>query len=408
MNQKHIAVVNGLWVGHHPIYVKAFVKILIESGYRVSLFCPAPEDVTKWVEQTFWEDRSNFKAYYFTDRVHSWFWRHLPGRIRYTLQSILFWFNAARALRLRINYLDKPDLVFFAWVDCYLTGYLPVRFIDWLFTYTWSGLYFHPRHLRAENKSRIGRAIVSPEEFIAQSKRAASIAMLDEGVHGLIHAQLDGKPAFVLPDFSDEIPPIDQYHLAEVITEKAKGKMVIGLLGGISRRKGLLTFIRIAKQSTDKDWYFVFAGILLEHTFSKEELKEVKEFFDEPREDCFFYIKRIPDDAQFNALVNVCDVIFAMYEDFPHSSNLLTKSAIYGKSALVSAGGYMEEVVKQYNLGVVAPAGDVQAALTALQQLTSYEHSSKNISGMKEYAEKQTQENLKQIFLNLIEKSISH
>ena len=125
------------------------------------------------------------------------------------------------------------------------------------------------------------------------------------------------------------------------------------------------------------------------------------------RENCFVHLARIPDDAKFNTLVNTCDVIFAMYENFLHSSNLVTKSAMYGKSILVSTGGYMEEVVRQYKLGEAVPAGDVRGAISALHLLTTHDHSVENLAGMKKFAGMQTQENLKRIFLGLTENSIN-
>lgn len=401
--QKHIAVVNGLWGGHHPIYVRAFIKVLLEEGFRVSLFCPAPEEVSSWLEQATSVERGRFEAHYFADR-DPWLWRFMPRRIQYALGSWPRWFYASQALREIFPSSRKPDLVFFAWIDCYLAGYLPARFIDWLFPYSWSGLYFHPRHLRSGKKSRRGCFIVPPEEFIAQSKWAASIAVLDEGVIEALRAGLDGKQIFALPDFSDEIPPSGCSGLVDEIRKKANGRKIIGLLGGLSRRKGLLTLIRIVNQSSETGWYFVFAGRLLEQTFSSDEIEEIKLFFGSHREGCFFYIDKISSDAEFNALVNTCDVIFAMYEDFLHSSNLITKSAIYGKKVLVSTGGYMEEVVTRYGLGEAVPAGSVQEALKALHRLTNGDPH-ENLAGMAEYARKQSQEKLRQSFLDLVESS---
>lgn len=409
MIKKHIVVVNGLWGGHHSVYVKTITRVLLDAGYQVSVFCPAPDEVTSWVNQTFPIERNRFKAHYFSD-LEPRLWRYLPGRFRHVLRSLPRWFQASRALKKFYSSSNKPDLVFFAWIDCYLQEYLPARLIDRLFPFRWSGLYFHPRHFRAptvQGTQRKRRFVEPPENFIAQSKWASSIAVLDAGIVSSLRSKLLGKQAVVLPDFSDEVPPEDHYRLAEEIRAKAKGRKIIGLLGGLSQRKGLLTLVRIAKQNVAKNWYFVFAGILLDHTFSIDEIDEIKHFFSAQREDCFIHLDRIPDDAKFNALVNACDVIFAMYEDFPHSSNLVTKSAIYGKRVLVSTGGYMEEVVRQYKLGEAVPAGDVQAALSALHQLTSDDHSDESVTGMKKFAGMQTQENLKRIFLDLIENSMS-
>jgi hypothetical protein len=147
----------------------------------------------------------------------------------------------------------------------------------------------------------------------------------------------------------------------------------------------------------------VFAGVLLEQTFSRDELAEIRSFVSVQRDDCFFYLNKISDDAQFNAVINVCDVLFAMYDNFLHSSNLVTKSALFGKRILVSSGGYMQEVVRRYKLGEAVPAGDVTAALTALHRLTATPCSPEALAGMQEYAREQSQEKLQQVMLGAIE-----
>jgi glycosyltransferase involved in cell wall biosynthesis len=152
-----------------------------------------------------------------------------------------------------------------------------------------------------------------------------------------------------------------------------------------------------------RDWCFVVAGKLAEQTFSKQELNEIKLFFEEPRENFFVFFGTIPDDAQFNGLVNICDVIFAMYENFPHSSNLVTKAAAYGKKLLVSTGGYMEEVVNQYELGDAVSAEDVPAVLFALSRLTADGFANECSAGKRAYSMAQSQDKLRHAFLDLVE-----
>jgi glycosyltransferase involved in cell wall biosynthesis len=407
VKQKHIVVVDGLWVGHHPTYVKTFVKLLLDAGYRVSVLCPAQEEVSSWAKLTLSVDVCRFKAHQFSER-EPYLFRYMPRKIRHALLPLARWSQVSRSLKTLCSLSGKPDLVFFAWLDNYVGRYLPVVLIDWQFPFLWSGLYFHPNHLRilgTNGKPKEGRFAL-PERFLARSKWASSVAVLDAGILKALRGRLHGKQAVVLPDFTDELPPSEHYHLAEEIRSKARGRKIIGLLGALARRKGLLTLIRIVRQSVERDWYFVFAGGLLEQTFSKDELTEVNSFFSMQREECLFHLDMIPDDAQFNAVINVCDVIFAMYENFPHSSNLITKSAIYGKRVLVSTGGYMEEVVRDYELGESVPAGDIQAALGALRRLTDWDRSVGTLSGMQEYAKKQSLKNLQQILLNFVESSL--
>jgi hypothetical protein len=407
--QKHIVVVDGFWLGHHPTYVKTFVKILLDAGYQVSVFCPAPDEVLTWINQFPTIEKGHFRAHYFIDRQPK-LWRYTPRKIQNALSPLARWYHASQSLKTLYSATEKPDLVFFAWLDSYLYGYLPVRIIDWLFPFLWSGLYFLPgyfRDLTVNGEPKRGR-FAPPVDFIAQSKWAVSIAVLDAGIVSKLRSKLHGKEAVVFPDFTDELPPAVHYHLADEIIAKAKGRMIIGLLGSLERRKGMLTLLRMAQHPGSSDWYFVFAGELAEQTFSDQELKEIKSFFDVPKDNCFAYFDRIPEDAQFNALVNVCDVIFAVYQGFLHSSNVVTKSAIYEKYLMVGSGGYMEEVVRQYELGDVIPAGDVQAALSSLSRFIPGETSHRRLARMRDFSLAQSQDKLREALLGLVANCIGH
>ncbi|KPJ94587.1 MAG: hypothetical protein AMJ53_04945 [Gammaproteobacteria bacterium SG8_11] len=407
MKQKHIVLVDGSWVGHHPTYIKTFIKILLGAGYQVTVLCPAPGEVSLWVERNVSLEQCRFKAHDFSDH-DPWFWRYIPNKIRKALLSLARWFHVSQSLKKLVSSTEKPDLVFFAWLDSYLSGLSPALLIDWLFPYFWSGLYFHPTHYRdVKNNGIVRKKLFSlTSRLIAKSKWTTSVAVLDEGVLSKLHSSLPGKQVILFPDFADEIPCDDHCRLAREIGERANGRKVIGLLGGLSKRKGLLTLIRTVEQSGERNWYFVFAGVFLEKTFSKEELTEINIFFNTPRDNCYFHLEKIPNDAQFNAVLNACSVIFAMYEDFPHSSNLVTKSAAYGKKVLVSSGGYMEEVVRRYNLGEVVHTRDIQSTIGALHRLTARNSSHENMSGMEEYAKAQSQKKLEKVLLSLVETSI--
>ena len=407
MKQKHVVLVDGLWVGHHPTYVKTFAKVLLEAGYQVSVLCPAPDEVLSEVGQGAIVEEQRFKACQFSDHAPK-ILASLPTRLCNPFMSLARWRQVSHALKAVCPFGSRPDLVFFAWLDSYVGGYLPAKLIDWQFPYLWSGLYFHPRHWRTLGKNGKPQKgwFALPERFLAQSKCASSVAVLDAGIVNALRAELVGKPVVALPDFTDEIPPSERCALVEEIQSKANGRTIIGLLGGLARRKGLLTLIRIAKQSGEKPWYFVFAGVLLEQTFSKDELEEVRAFFSGEKKNCFCFLEKIPDDAQFNAVVNVCDVIFAMYENFPHSSNLVTKAAMFGKNMLVSRGGYMEEVVRKYGLGEAVQAGDVEAAVRALQGFAGPRRIIGESARMQEYAQSQSQAELKKALLALVEISM--
>ena len=403
---KHIVVVDGVWGGHHPGYLKTFVQILLEEGYRVTALCPAPNEMTVWVANEIAIDDVCFNSYCFFD-LELAYWRLLPGQIRLASMALVRWFRISRAINKISITINKPDMIFFSWLDSYLCAYLPAFLIDWMCQYTWSGLYFHPIHLRREKKFFLtSKLFKPPENLIARSKYGCCLAVLDAGIINKLRSRLAEKHVFLFPDFTDEAPYCENDQLIEQIKAKAKNRAIIGLIGSLEKRKGFLTLLELARQSSKKDWFFVFAGDWALQTFSKQELMKINSFIGEQRDNCFFYMHKIPEDSQFNALVKICDVLFAAYLDFPHSSNMMTKAAIYRKNMVVSSGGYMEEVVKKYTLGEVVPPGDIQASIVCLDRLTSNASMQIQSIKMQNYCRAQSREKLRQELLSLVKSCI--
>jgi glycosyltransferase involved in cell wall biosynthesis len=83
----------------------------------------------------------------------------------------------------------------------------------------------------------------------------------------------------------------------------------------------------------------------------------------------YTHFARISDERIFNSVIQACDVIFAAYLDFPNSSGILTKAAVFRKPIIVSDGYLMAERTRKYDMGEVVPEGDVQAAGSAIRKI---------------------------------------
>ncbi|NEO27907.1 MAG: glycosyltransferase family 1 protein, partial [Kamptonema sp. SIO4C4] len=73
--------------------------------------------------------------------------------------------------------------------------------------------------------------------------------------------------------------------------------------------------------------------------------------------------------AQFNGLIASFDILFIAYEDYPYSSNILTKASFLSKPVIVSEGFRLGERVKNYNLGVTIPERNPTKAREAIHYL---------------------------------------
>jgi hypothetical protein len=162
---------------------------------------------------------------------------------------------------------------------------------------------------------------------------------------------------------------------------KSRGRNIIALLGGLAKRKGMLTLLKTALQSPSEKWFFLFVGILDENSFDSNELRNIKDIASDPPQNCFFHFNYIPEEAQFNALVDVSDVLFASYEDFPHSSNILTKAALFAKRVIVSKGYCMEERVNAFRMGECIDYGDIKQCSEAISRLLANADSKADFAG---------------------------
>jgi hypothetical protein len=235
-----------------------------------------------------------------------------------------------------------------------------------LFPYNWSGLYFHPRRFR-KHPPGLQNGSKNRHEIL-KLPNCKAVAVLDEGVASLLGGAVGEGKVFVFPDVADDASPDAGYGLLKEIRRRAGGRKIIASLGSQGGRKGLLTLLETARKSIGEDWFFLFAGKLARRDLSPDQVKTLHEAA-ETAENCFFHFETIPDEPQFNALVEASEVLFAAYLDFPHSSNLLTKAAIFEKPAIVSDGYCMAERVRQYRLGRVIFPGNSQDCAEAIRQL---------------------------------------
>lgn len=361
---KTIAIVDPIWGGHHPFYLKIFTKALLEFGYRVLVFCKQPDEIQEYINKC-----SSLVSY---EHLYIFSIQEPPNQ-SFLIPQISRIIVAKQRWKIAVSTIQKavsqvgyvPDLVFFAWLDSYLGLQITPQWVDQVFPYNWSGLYFQPHYLRVRREWLfIRRHFLSPD-LALNSKHCKVIAVLDEGIAEELQ-DIKNKPVIVFPDLADESLPDPNYLVAQQIREKARGRKVIGLLGSLHKRKGLITLLEVSQKVLDQDYFFVFAGLLAETSFHPKELQKIQNIIQKNPDNCFFYLKRIPDEPQFNALVNECDIISVAYEQFPYSSNLLTKASVFQKPVIGTQDFCIGERVKKSNIGVTVKSGNIQEYINAL------------------------------------------
>ena len=364
-SSKTIALIDGFEGGHHETHLRGYAKLLVEMGHRVIELLPNPEPVKLWLADNgiglqdvislhpYKEIRPMSPSY----RLRRWY---VPAAM---------WRQAGMAVKQAEAQTGwHPDLVFFNWLDDYvLDGSRLVRgMLPALFPYRWSGVFFHPWHLRAPGGK--ADAVYQKSENMLTSRRCPAVAVLDAGVAAEMQTRI-GKPVIAFPDETDAALPENDTPLVRQIHEAARGRKIIGLVGNLTRRKGIVSLLRAAEQATEEDWLFILVGEYGEghrKTLFPEELTYVDRSLAAAASNVFFHGERIVDEAHFNAVVQTCDVLFAAYETFGHSSGIVTKAAVFEKPIVVSPGFCMAEVVDKYRMGVAVDPHDTDAVIHAL------------------------------------------
>jgi hypothetical protein len=375
--RKTVALVDPLWVGHHPMYFNQFTASFLRAGARVIGLCPEPEAACEDLARS-------LPAGSTLDSVH---FAKLPtgGRSFFNgkfegdpARTFTRWRRAADTLaRAEAQCLMKADLVFFPYLDSYLR-FLPIPMIpDAILNRPWSGLYLRNHH-HGETPSLIkSLRLLAKGDAILRSHLCRGIGVLDERfIPELEH--LTRKSVTAYPDVTQGGLPEEPFPLALEIKRKAAGRKIIGLIG-LERRKGFLTFLRTARlaRETNQPFYFAAAGTIYPGEYSDAERAEiddtVRSIASGDIDNLHFdpTAGRIREEADFNFLFSTFDIAWAAYEGFHGSSGTLSKAALFEIPCLATAGECVGRRVETYRLGLTIAEATPDQALDAIRQLAS-------------------------------------
>jgi len=383
-----IALVDWNTSGHHRMHMRAFAQTLLDSGHRVIVLYPQPEEILDVINQYYGvrdfspafdsgihpaanvdsgtincpvksgtevphSKNSSFAAAPF-HRVKYPLW---PAPLRHWAETFPIVSNFKKQLAACERQLGAPcDFVFFnclyekqAWMLRALADACAPR--------PWSFLYLHanafPPHT-GKNKA---------VQRLLQHDRLHSIAVLDERASDS-GQRLTNRPIVVFPDFTttDYEPshPLER----DLLAFKGNSPLVLAI-GHLLRNKNYQTLLQAALRPEARDIKFAFIGECSRH------LRQKARCLNAPN--LYFKLDYIETDAAYNACIRASDVLFAAYRDFEHSSNTLAKAAAFERPVIVSEGplSLMAQRAREYNLGEIVPQDDATAVLRAIRKLTS-------------------------------------
>jgi glycosyltransferase involved in cell wall biosynthesis len=342
-NAHTIYLVDYRTAGHHGNYVTLFSQILQEFGCHVVLLFP--------------EKLESFNQFHSESFVHVPIDK--PSNKGCRFQGIHRWRSAYNDIK-KANQVSgrSPDLVYFMFADefrlpqdRFLINWGYKLFIERIFKWSWTGLYFHPTHYRMSQKQR------QVLDRVFSFKNCQGVNVLDEGVIDAM-SEYTGNEVYFIPDITYEEEVLTDFDLQHNINTFAAGRLVVSCVGAIQHRKGVLELLKIF--GSNDDVLVVIGGKLMVDSFSSEEFNEYQNL--KAVSNNLMVVERYLTHKEINTIYQESDFLWAAYVNFPHSSGVMTMAARMRKPVIVNRGFLMEERVKRYNTGLVIDTGDVETA----------------------------------------------
>ncbi|MGF1448643.1 MAG: hypothetical protein ACFB20_04420 [Opitutales bacterium] len=325
-----ILLVEPFNCGHHAGFMKAFVEALRTLRHEVVFAFPDPEVILSALEVD--GDGPSTCALKFDT----------PSAI----DAPAFWRSLQHTLAEATATAGPIDEIFINNLDGYFLDPDPQTLREAARIQTpWSGLYFFPRHLYRGVRTHTQ----PPDRALFRLPYCRRLAVLDERIQRRL-SRWSGRPVFHVPELVGPMP--EDANLVAEIRERAAGRPIVGVLGSLSKRKGLAECIEIARRRSD-EWFFLFAGPMNPESFAEHEFRGMLQAIHEIWGHSAWMTQYL-SDAAFNACARACDVHFCAYHQWPYSSNMVARARALGKPAIVAPGGVLASRVKRGGLGVVA------------------------------------------------------
>lgn len=390
-------------MGHHPTFYAELALGLENAGFDVLALCPNPDVARKLVEAGRAEEFAGKGSIYFLEiekPVGKLHWIR-PRRIGAIYSTVLKFRNIERQIQREGQLLGyKTQAIFyssiykddFEWI-CYASPFLRM---------SWTGIYLQASFFRMPQAFSWLKHPTSASIFSIPSCK--SFGIFDESLVKIVAREIR-KPVIQIPDparareRSDTAPGA----LGLALRKFAAGRPIVGLLGHLRASKGVMTFIAAAEQCNPDLICFALVG---EPSWSEnsEEARCIRNTALN-RQNFWVHLERIPTEHEFDGLVDCCDVLAATYIDFPHSSNLLAKAAVFEKPVIVSEGHLMADRVRNFRTGEIVEQSNVFAFLKAVFRITKsrMEWEDKNAPKWELYRNEHSFENFRSKIFDLVE-----
>ena len=180
---------------------------------------------------------------------------------------------------------------------------------------------------------------------------------------------MPGRIFEFLPDITETTLPKQRSPLANEILELAAGRKLVFMGGSIGKQKNLARWYALIEMCNQEQWFFIQMGRINKNNLTPEDQIALAQVQINPPENLFIYREYVKDERDFNEIISISDVIFAVYPDFARSSNMLSKSAYFEKPILVAENCLMGQRVSHYKIGLAVDASETSGIYSGLISL---------------------------------------
>lgn len=361
------------WFGHTPHFAECVLPFFLDRGYRIYNLTDKPGEAEAFFTESFGEragEISNLQIDVLDPLKPS------RGKDTHYRRVEAHWRGVGSSLRRLFGELGRKVGIFHTWVDLYSHEYLERPVIEEAMPAPWCGLYVHPAELRIY-KTWKRRLLENARDFFKQGRifpcrlRAFDVPMArkvyfwDEKIPALIANRFQYfKNAGVFPEALKNKIDEPRKTPSEIEDFAVRNPLTVSLVGFLSKRKGLLKILKIAKQGSTR-WGFLVGGEMDWDSFSDEENSEIRSILENPLPK-LLVINRHLADFELQKIIESCQCVYVAYEDFFHSSNIQLLAARFKKPMIAGPQHLIAERTKRFQMGWCLPELSQEAVVELL------------------------------------------
>ncbi len=298
----------------------------------------------------------HFTKFYIFRNLKNWFLS--PVSDRDLLQEL---FAVEDILK---NAQIDPDLIFHMYLDV-------INFDDEFeharekkLIQKWAGIRFAPKK--------------TDWKYYESRPELVGVCFLDPSQSEYFSSKVDRIKFSTLPDITDTSLPVTKSNLAKIILAQANGRKILFLGGMIGGQKNIQKWHQLISKADPQKYFFLQVGAIHTQSMNMRDLLSFYRMICSTYDNFLVIPRYLESEIDFNELISISDILFAVYRNFYDSSNMLAKAAIFNKPILVSSRYLMGKRVREYGIGAVSDEEDVNQMMKAIECMPSPEDLSKN------------------------------